>query len=406
MFGMANDATSLPIDAAMTSAVRRFIHVRHAVARTAAARPQLVRLMMSKAPHRPLVLVISALPPPVHGQSWVTSRVVDALGRSGAEIKVFDISPGTLQRSVGYHAKKLAQVLKACIWAMARFHRSAHIYMTLDAGPGLVYNFIIATCGRGLGARMFLHHHTAAHLDRKHPAVDLLFRLAGRWTQHVVLSEAMAEDLRRAYTSATRVLVSHNACHVPDPGAAEFEPRSPLRLGFLSNLSAEKGFDLAISTCRAAAADGLHVRLVVAGPLTDEASEAVLADGRAALGERLDYRGPVSGQAKARFLNDIDVLLFPTRYRNEAQPLVVLEALSHGKPVVVSERGYLRELVGDAGVVVNARNYLDVAPPQLQAWAAAPETLARLSQAARARFLDLSARSGLQFAALVEALSR
>ena len=42
----------------------------------------------------------------------------------------------------------------------------------------------------------------------------------------------------------------------------------------------------------------------------------------------------------------MDVFVFPSRYRFEAQPIVLIEALSHGIPVLAPTIGYISELLG------------------------------------------------------------
>ncbi|MCG3024525.1 glycosyltransferase, partial [Escherichia coli] len=57
------------------------------------------------------------------------------------------------------------------------------------------------------------------------------------------------------------------------------------------------------------------------------------------------YFGPVYGEDKTRFLNDLDVFIFPSRYYNEAEPLVVYEAAASGNYVIGSEVGSMKEAI-------------------------------------------------------------
>ena len=61
--------------------------------------------------------------------------------------------------------------------------------------------------------------------------------------------------------------------------------------------------------------------------------------------DSINYRGPVHGSNKKEFFNDIHIMLFPSRYKNEAQPLVVFEALSYGVPVICFNRGCIENMV-------------------------------------------------------------
>ena len=95
----------------------------------------------------------------------------------------------------------------------------------------------------------------------------------------------------------------------------------------------------------------------------------------------------------------IDLFLFLSRYKYEAQPLVVLEALSFGVPAIVSRRGYTSEIVGDAGHVI-----LDQSSPVAESVSICRQyvdgtiSLATQASKSRARFVALrnDGQSGLQ----------
>ena len=59
----------------------------------------------------------------------------------------------------------------------------------------------------------------------------------------------------------------------------------------------------------------------------------------------IEYVGPVFGNTKSQFLSSIDLLVFPTRYLNEAQPLIIYEAQAMGVVVSASERGCIAQMI-------------------------------------------------------------
>src|SRR5680860_532784 len=68
----------------------------------------------------------------------------------------------------------------------------------------------------------------------------------------------------------------------------------------------------------------------------------------------LDYVGPQYGADKKTFFDSIDALIFPTRYANEAEPLTIHEAATHGLSVIAYGRGSIPEIVGsDCGLVID-----------------------------------------------------
>jgi len=72
----------------------------------------------------------------------------------------------------------------------------------------------------------------------------------------------------------------------------------------------------------------------------------------------------------------------------EGMPLVVGEAMAMEKPIVATDVGGIRELLGDAGVLVPSRDSEDLAEAMVGLMNAAPEYRRTLGIAARARILE------------------
>ncbi len=125
---------------------------------------------------------------------------------------------------------------------------------------------------------------------------------------------------------------------------------------FLSSMDAamNKGLDLALA---AAALAG--IKIIVAGTGTTE--ESIAAAERLCGEFGATYLGDVQGDEKAELLAGARALLLPTRL-NDACPLVILEALVSGTPVIASGNGACPELVtGDVGFICGGEEELAVA---------------------------------------------
>lgn len=352
-------------------------------------------------------LFITTFPPPAHGQSIVSSSLRDALCQVGVGVNTVDISPGELRRNAHYHLRRTWRVF-AAIRQLLRNPEPGVLYTVFEAGAGIGYVTLIVAAGRATGRHIVLHHHTAAHVRRRSVLAMLLFRLCGRGAVHVALSECMGRDLAVQYPEVRRVLIAHNAIHVNEVARSSRSRSSagePIRLGFISNLSFEKGVDIAVSTVREVLSNGISVQLIIAGPAQNVQMSKFIDATKAELHSHLEYRGAVTGVEKARFFQDIDALLFPTRYKNEAQPLVVLEALAAGRPCLVTDQGYTAELVGEAGLVAPSETYIESAAKLISAWAANREDLQALQRDAAARYQQLRHGSERQFVELLNLIA-
>ncbi|UPK25709.1 glycosyltransferase family 4 protein [Bradyrhizobium sp. 195] len=300
------------------------------------------------------VVVVGALPPPMHGQAAVNAAVAEGLKCLPAYLSIIDTSPGKAKKSIAYHFRRISGVLRAAVALAKCNHRHAKtLYMPFQAGHGIVYNLFLALVARLTGFAIVLHHHSSAHTLRRLPMFALLARLCGQRTTHVALSDQMARDMEQHYGLTGRTLVSGNACHIPSPPLSETVPIcDDLVVGLLANLNSEKGLQLAIDTVIDAREKGAKAKLVLAGPLMGTASEECVARAFSILGEALEVWGPVDKAKKDHFFRYVQVFLFPTTYRYEAQPLVIYEALSYGLPVISTNAGYIPEMLGRTGTIV------------------------------------------------------
>jgi glycosyltransferase involved in cell wall biosynthesis len=150
---------------------------------------------------------------------------------------------------------------------------------------------------------------------------------------------------------------------------------------FLANHTPNKGVDVLLE---AFAGLDLPFTLVVGGDQREVVDYASFA-ARCSPDQRIVYPGRLSDEEVGALFRWADLFVFPTRA--DTLPLVVLEAMAHGTPVVASSVGGIPyELEGGCGVLVPPG---DVAALQaaITELAADPDRLAEMAGAARQRVL-------------------
>ncbi len=345
----------------------------------------------------PNIFMVGAFPPPMHGMAAVNAVVLRRLVSAGAEVLVLDVAAASLDRGILQRLGRLPRVLRGLVrLVMLKGTQGKPLYMSVSGGFGQVYELCFLVIARMKRMRIVLHHHTYAYLDRPSRLTGMLARLAGGDTVHVVLSKRMGEKLKALYPAVCEVLALSNAALLLDGilDESDIPARNILRaVGFLSNLSEEKGVFEFLDVCAAIQEAGFLLRAKLAGPFQDADTERRV---RARLQELNDveYVGPQYGEAKTRFYRGIDVLLFPTRYRNEAEPLVVLEAMREGVPVIAYGRGAIPEFVDETcgHIVPMGGDFVGEAWLTLQKWRDRSEMLQEASHTARKRFHAMQAR--------------
>jgi len=263
------------------------------------------------------------------------------------------------------------------------------LYMPLDSRLGILFNLVTLALGRVLGMRFVLHHHVANYVVEPSRPMRWVNAVTGPRDIQIFVCRNLLERFRRAYPARADMRHVSNSAFIEVDGATPpaREPGRGLVLGMLAGLTMEKGLGVVLDLLDAAIRDGLDVRMVIAGPVHQAAARARLDVALAAHPNRLDYRGSVHGAEKTRFFHEVDLFVFPTLYRLEAEPLVVIEALSHGRPVVASDRGCIAEILGAGGGVVvgDDEDFVARAIAECRHHLADPAALAAARTAARAR---------------------
>src|SRR5439155_3502169 len=95
------------------------------------------------------------------------------------------------------------------------------------------------------------------------------------------------------------------------------------------------------------------------------------------------------GRAKERLFAEADIFVFPTYYRAESFPLVILEAMSFGLPVVSTYEGAIPEIVidGVTGHIVPRRDSAELAA-RLEYLILNPQARLTLGRNGRQRFME------------------
>jgi glycosyltransferase involved in cell wall biosynthesis len=313
------------------------------------------------------------LPPPMHGMAAVNADMVGKLRRHQT-VHAYNLSPAATGGPLRRHGVKLARAAGAIGGIIASRLAGAHsFYGSVDDKIGGAITAVLVLVARLVGYRLFLHHHSFYYLHAPTRMMRFVAAAAGPRCVHILLCPEMEGRLRTLYPRAQRTTVAGNT--VADPGEpGPMTERPELVLGMLSNLMFEKGIAEFVALLDACVEAGWRVRGILAGPAWTKEADAFV---RAAVDRhagRLEWLGPVSGAAKQRFFDRIDVFVFPTRYRTEAYPLVLLEALLQGRPIIAPARGCIRSLavLQSATIVAPEDDFVAMVLPHLDQIAATP----------------------------------
>jgi len=289
------------------------------------------------------IFIVGPLPPPIHGASVVTSRVVELLRLHEHTVVLCNMAPAETTIPIRYHFSRIIAFLKS-LGKLRHVNRESNVYFSLSGGLGLIYDLLLVTFSRAFGVRFIFHHHSFAYFSESNWIFRTIIKVAGRNQMHLALCQTMANRLHELYGShlSCRVVSNIAFMEFPEP-LGNCRSRRLQTLGYLSNISFEKGIDRFFDLIALLQSRGIPIKAKLAGPFAN-ADVKKYSDARISELDGVSYEGPVYGSAKDSFLHSIDLLVMPSRYRNEAEPLVIYEALSFGIPVAVTSRGCIPDM--------------------------------------------------------------
>jgi O-antigen biosynthesis protein len=233
-----------------------------------------------------------------------------------------------------------------------------------------------AAHGLGKPALWYLHEaHVGVHLMRHYPGIGEAFPLAGC----VAYPALFCRALYAAARGAARTEVIRYGVETRAPASRAAGAR--LRVLQLGSVEERKGQDVALAALRAL--KGVPLELEIAGRLLDPQFHARLAAEFADVAN-VRYLREVTIERAAELLGACDVLIVPSR--DEVTPMVVLEAMALGKPVIAARICGIPEMIadGESGLLFEAGNAGELAAA-LARLAREPALRTRLGAAARER---------------------
>jgi glycosyltransferase involved in cell wall biosynthesis len=351
----------------------------------------------------PRLLLIGPTPPPYHGVAMAMRALLDAPWQhqfSMSHLELADrrgiehINQPDLHDVVLF-VRQWLQLLRLLLR-----ERPQVVYVPISQSKlGFVRDSLLIWPAYLSGGRIVLHLH-GGNFRTWYQRRGWLFRayvraVLARAARMIVLGEAL-RPLFHGLIVDKRIAVVPNgiAGRVSRAGAIR-SPGRRHRVLYLSTLSREKGVLVLLTAAARLEQSRQDIAFVLAGPwLSDgdrrEANELISA--RHIQGA-IHFTGLVSGEEKRRLFESADLFVFPG-VQQEGQPLVVLEAMAAGLPVLFTDRGCLAETVvdGDAGLQIKVADSEDLAVKL--AWLIdRPEETKRLGNNARRRYEALYCES-------------
>lgn len=298
------------------------------------------------------ILFLMHMPPPVHGAAVMGGIVRDSeMLRDHFECRYVNYSIShSLDEINCFSWKKIRVIwdlLHKVYTEVLRF-RPDIVYVTPSfRSLGFRKDRLVVRFLKRRGCKVIFHLHNkgVAALAKK-PCYDKIFRSFFEGTKVILLSELLYSDIAR-YVDRADVLLCPNGIDPVFETVPVRNPSSAPTLMVLSNVIGEKGAGDLLDACRMLSDRGVAFYCRFAGAISSGFSadtlEAMVRE--RGLEKRIYYSGTLFGEDKKVAYRQADVFVLPSR--EDCFPLVILEAMSAGLPVVASREGGIPDEVVD-----------------------------------------------------------
>jgi glycosyltransferase involved in cell wall biosynthesis len=291
------------------------------------------------------------MPPPVHGAAVMGAQVRDSrLIRERFDGRYINLSASSSLEEIGKgRFRKLLFVIRLLrqVRRELREWKPDLVYLTPTSTlPALLKDYSVVRLVRRFGCRIVLHFHNKGVAARSNRWLDdRVYRRLFQGTDVILLSDALRKDVEK-YVPAERIAICPNGLDLPE-GKERTPGTGDVQLLFLSNLLPDKGFEDLLDACVLLRRQGVpfRCRFVGAPSASISKDEFLRRVEKRNLSDSVVYEGPKYGPEKQAVLRGADMLVHPTR--DDCFPLVILEAMAVGLPVVSSREGGIPDEVED-----------------------------------------------------------
>jgi len=338
------------------------------------------------------ILALLQLPPPVHGASIMNQHVVNILKNSTYDLESIQLRFVDSISDIG--SSNLKKIFKMIIIAMEivkyiKNMRPNLVYFTISPVNYAFYRDLLYVSIFRIYRKKILYHLHGKGIGKRKKIWwwRLLYTFVFKNQYVIHLSALLERDISG--------LGYRNISFVPNGIEKIFfserlKDGNIINIIYLSNYAIAKGILILIEACKILNSKNIHFMLDIVGNAYDvtKAELQGLID-KYQLTHMVNILGPKYGAEKYLILNHSDFLVFPTFYENECFPLVLLEAMQAGIPIISTYEGAIPEIVDDGinGFLVQQNDSLALAD-KIELLIKDKDLREKLGRAGRKKYLE------------------
>jgi glycosyltransferase involved in cell wall biosynthesis len=306
------------------------------------------------------ILAIGPTPPPYHGVAMFLRQLMAVPLGPGVTIEHLDTADRRDASNLGRWDVENLRLGFAHLSELAgRCLRSRPdvVYLPISQNvPAFLRDALFIIQARLIGSPVVIHLHGGFFrtlYDTQPKWFQEIVRCTLKLTSGAIVLAPEFLPIFDGLMHPDRVFVVENGA--PDPGAWTLRFNRPLpdadagTLLYMSTLTQTKGIMKLLDAVRLLREKRPRLRLRVAGRWQEESlhRDASTFIAQHGLDSAVEFVGNVDGEKKAAFLASGDLFCLPTFYPYEGQPLVIIEAMAAGLPILSTTQGAIPSTAPD-----------------------------------------------------------
>jgi len=313
------------------------------------------------------ILFFIQLPPPVHGSSIVGKMILDNL-KINNNFNTFYInsllSTNTGQGNIFKTEKIISyfKIIRSFIKQVHSFKPDLFYIAMTASGIGFLKDFPFILYCRLKKIKVVIHlHNKGIAKYSKNLIYRLLYFIVFKKSKVIVLSEKLLIDIPN-YINNNDIYICNNGMKKLVIQTPKKKTTKKVRILFISNLIESKGVFILLESLKLLLENNISFYCNIVGGVADVSEEILLKKiNDLGLLNYVKYLGKLYGEKKDKIFKESDIFVFPTYYKNEAFPLVILESFMYGIPVITTNEGGISDIVRNEinGLIIKKESSYD-----------------------------------------------
>lgn len=340
------------------------------------------------------ILFLLHVPPPVHGSSIVGLNIKESLLLNDffdckyVNLLISRKNVDTGKFSVAKFFSQFKVILNLFYYLISFKPEICYFALTVN-GFALYRDVILVLIIKFFRIPIVFHLHNKGIKNQNSNLKKTLFKYIFKNSKVIVLSPLLYGDIE-SYVAKDSVYVCANG--LKDVAKKRINTQCSesenIRVLFLSNLIASKGVNVLLEACSILHQNGHSFTCSFVGNEGDVlASDFQASVVNLGLDNLVIYKGPKYDEDKSLEFKESDLFVFPTHYKNECLPLVLIEAMQFSLPIISTHEGGISDMVTDGinGFLISPNDAVDLAK-KIECFILNPELKKKFGVASRKKY--------------------